>query len=496
MYFLKLSATLKIIKPKKIEVTQGKQEVDHTAEKKIPVQDVRKNEDIFEQHIILSYEDEAAPPGKPVLSLSEVYDEEKSQRDKTSDLKGTISFHDNAKKETKLSKSKLVRKTQEATAVVAISTLPDKLKKERTEEKMVILERKQDSLNETNIEIETQKYMSPKAESKERQVREQDIVKPEEGTKDRGSVVKIDPNEPPVIISSDTRKQSKDEKIFTAKSVKHDDHITSTIFKQRDGRVEQVTEVIKKAEKVPAKDWPAEAAPSQMKEVTESMSRIVQTQIQPMVITETLPEDLLLTKPEAAQQLKSDVTVKKKVVAKAGGSLEEKSIQSTTDVEMERPKVIQQDPAAFSTKPEGVPRKGEKNRSRPPQEPQMEKVVEKKSLVPLKAAEKKRTSPQTAARGIKRMSKLLMLVPLHILFFHPTKPTLGHLYCPSSCSVYFYVLPPHHLHTSLFCYCLFFPNELFFSSFFLTKHGHVAHEKSNGRRDPDDSHNSSSSCDS
>lgn len=404
------------------------------------MQDVRKNEDVFEQHIILSYEDEAAPPGKPVLSWSEVYDEEMSQRDKTSDLKGTISFHDNAKKETKLSKSKLVRKTQEATAVVVISTLPEKPQKERTEEIMAIPERTEDSLYETNIAMETQKYVSPKAESKERQVREQDIVKPEERTKDRGPVVKIDTDEPPVIISSDTRRQSKDERrILTAKSVKHDDHITSTVFKPRDGRVEQVTEMIKEAEKAPAKDGPAEAAPSQMKEVTESTRRMVQTQIQPMVITETLPEDLILTKPEAAQELKSDVTVKKKVVAKAGGSLEEKSIQSITDVEMERPKVIQQDPAAFSTKPEGLPRKGEKSRPRPPQEPQMEKVVEKKSLVPLKAAEKKRSSPQTAARGIKRTSKLPMLVPLHILFFHPTKPTLGHLYCSSSCSVYFYV---------------------------------------------------------
>lgn len=425
-----------------------------------PVQDVRTNEDIFEQHIVLSYEDEAAPPGHPVLSLSEVYDEQMSQRDKTYDLKGTISLTDNAKKETKLSKSKLVLKTQEATAVVEISTLPDKLRKERTEEIKFIPERKTDSLYETNIAIERQKYMSPKAESKERQVRQQDIVKTEEGTKDdqRGSVVKIDTDEPPVIISSDTRKQSQDERrVLTAESVKHDDHITSTIFKQRDGRVEQVTKMIKKAEKVPAKDWPAEAAPSQMKDVTESMSRMVQTQIHPMVITETLPEDMLLIKPEAAQELKSDVTVKKKVVAKVGGSLEEKSIQLITDVEMERPKVIQQDPAAFSTKTEGAPRKGEKSRSRPTQEPQMEKVVEIKSLVPLKAAEKKRASPQTAARGIKRMSKPFMLVSLHILFFHPTKPTLGHLYCSSSCSVYFSVLSPHHLHASLFCYCLFFP---------------------------------------
>lgn len=400
------------------------------------MQDVEKNQDIFEQHVILSYKDEVALPGKAVLSLPEVYDEDTSQRDKTSEIQGKISVTDNAKKETKLSKHKLVPKTQETTVAIEEkvwekSTLPDIPLKEKTEEIMVIPERKENSLHETNITIEKQRQLALKAESKERQVRKGDIVKTEDWNKDRGSVVAkvmIDEPKAPVTISTDARKQSREERrVLTEKSVKHDEHITLIIPKERDRRVEQVTETINEAEKAPVQNRFDVAAPSQMKKVTEDMNRIVETRIQPTNITVSSREtvqDLLLVKPEAAQELKSDVTFKEKVVSKVGGSLEEKLI----DIELKRPKEIQQD----STKAEGTPRKGEKSRSRPPKEESLEKVAETKSLVPLKAVEKKRPSPQTAARGIERLTILFILTRLHILFFEPTEGTLGHLSCSNS----------------------------------------------------------------
>lgn len=396
------------------------------------MQEIRKNEDIFEQHIILSYEDAVALPGKTVLALPELYDEDTSQRDKTSELQGKISVTDKAKKETKLSKHKLVPKTQEATVAVEEnvwekSTLPDKPLKEKTEAIMVMPERKEDSLHDTNIIIEKQRQVALKAESKEGQVRKEDIAKTEDGNKDRGSVmvkVKTEPK-PPVTISTDARKQSREERKFlTEKSDKHDDHMTLTIPKERDRRVQQVTEMINEAEKAPSQHRFADAAPSQIKKVTEDMSKVVETQIQPTDIIDSSREtlqDLLLIKPEAAQELKSDVTFKKEVVSKVGGSLEEKLIESLTDIELKRPKVIQQDSTAFSTKTEGAPRRGEKSRPRPPKEESLEKLAETKTLVPLKAVEKKRPSPQTATRGIKRLSNLFTLPRLHILFFNPTE---------------------------------------------------------------------------
>lgn len=401
------------------------------------MQEVEKNQDIFE-HVILSHKDEVALPGKAVVTLPEVYDEDTSQRDKTSEIQGKISVTDNAKKETKLSKHKLVPKTQETTAAIEEkvwekSTLPDKPLKEKTEEIMVIPKRKEDSLHETNITIEKQRQMALKAESKERQVRKGDIVKTVDGNKDRGSVVAkvvIDEPKAPVTISTDARKQSREERrVLTEKSVKHDDHITLIIPKERDRRVEQVTETIHEAEKAPVQSRFDVATPAQMRKVTEDVNRIVETQIQPTNITvssrETL-QDLLPVKPEATQELKSDVSFKEKVVSKVGESLEEKLIESFTDIELKRPKDIQQDSTAFSTKAEGATRKGEKSRARPPKEESLEKVAETKSLVPLKAVEKKRPSPQTAAKGIKRLTRL------HILFFEPSEGTLGHLSCSNS----------------------------------------------------------------
>lgn len=460
-----------------MEETQETQEVRYAPEKMVPKQDVGRSEDVFEQHIELSYEEVVAPPGKTVLPLSEVYDEGMSQRDKTSELKGKTSVPDTAKKEAKPSKHKLVPETQEATVVGEdnirkVPTLPDKPLKERTEEVMVIPERKKDSLHEANILFEKQRQMA----LEEKRVREQDTVKTEDRDKDKGSIeVKISTDEPkpPVIISTDAG--SDERRVFTEKSVKHDDLIASTTPKEKDRRLEQVTEMIKEAEKVPAKHRPVQVAPSQMKKVTEDVSRVVETQIKPTVITdfsrETILEDLSLIKPEAAQELQSDITFKKKGVSRVGGSPEEKWIQEKPDIELKKPKVIQQDPSVFSTKTEEKERKGEKIRYRlvKKEESVMEMVAETKPLVPLKSAEKKRPSPQTAARGIKRLVEPLLFVvePLHILFFNPSKRY----------SFMFYALSPNHLHKpSLFCYFwLFFPNELFFLSsfFFPTKSVHV-----------------------
>lgn len=439
-----------------MEETQETQEVGYAAEKMFPKRDVGKSEDLFEQHIELSHEEVVGPPGKTALSLSEISDEDMSQRDKTSELKGKITAPDTAKKETKPSKHKLVPKTQEATVVGEdirkVPTLPDKPLKERTEELIVIPERKKDSLHEASILIEKQGKMALKTKV----VRKQGTLKTEDRDKDKVSVeVKISTDEPkpPMFISVDA--STDERRVLTEKSVKHDDQITSTTPKEKDRRIEQVTEMIKEAEKVPAKARLVEAAPSQMKKVTEDRSRVVEIQIEPTFITdssrETILEDLPSIKPEAAQELKSDVTFKKKGVSKVGGSLEEKLIQDEPDIELKRPQVIQQDPAVFSTKIEGPPRKGEKSRYRPPkkEESVMEKVAETKPLVPLKSAEKKRPSPQTAARGIKRLSNLFIVELLHILFFNPSKRY----------SFMFYALPHNHLYRpSLFCYCrLFFP---------------------------------------
>lgn len=427
-----------------MEETQETREADYAAEKMAPKRDVGKREDVFEQ---LPHEEVVAPPGRTE------YEEEMSQRDQTSQLKGRISVADSAKKETKMSKQKLVPKTQEATVVREDKpALPEKPPKERKEELMVIPERREDLLHEGKILIKKQRPIG----LKEKGVREQGLVKAQDRDKDKGSVeVKISTDEPkpPMIISTDA--SGDERRALTEKSVKRDDQVTSTAPTEKDRRLEQVTETIKEAEKVPAKDGPVEAAPSQMRRVTEDTRRVVETQIQPAVITEsrreTLLEDLSFIKPEAAQDLKSDVTFKKKGVSKVGESREEKVIQGEPDTELKRPKVIQQDPAGFSTKAEGPPRKGEKGRFRPPQEESV-LVAETKPTVSLKSAERKRPSPPTAARGIKRLSN-------HYTFHSLVHPkTLVYVLC----------LIPNHLHRpSLFCYCGFFPNELFFVLFFL-----------------------------
>lgn len=381
-----------------MEESQETEEVSYAAEKMFPKRDVGTNENVSEQHMEL-YEEVV------------VYDEEMSQRDKTYEFKGKISVPDTAKKETKPSKHKLVPKTQEVAVVEEdnirkVPTLPDKLLKERTKELIVIPERKKDSLHEAKILNEKQRQMA----LKETEVRQQDAVKTADRDKDERSVeVNItDKLRPPLIISTDP---SRDERgILTEKSVKYDDQITSATPKEQDRRLEQVTEMMKEAEKVPAKGRPVEAAPSQMKKVTEDINRVAETQIQLTDITESsreiILEDLSLIKPEAPKEPKSDFTFKKKGVSKVGGSREEKLTQEKPDIELKRPKVIQQDQTVVSRKTEGPPRKGEKSRSIPPQKEEsvMEKVAETKPLVPLKSAEKKRPSPQTAARGIKRLS--------------------------------------------------------------------------------------------
>lgn len=405
-----------------MEETRETQEVGYAAGKMFPKRDVEKSEDIFEHHIELSYEEVVAPPGKTTLFLSEEYYKVMSQRDKTSELKGKISVPDAAEKETKPSKHELVPKTQEATVVGKdnirkVSTLPDKPLKKTTEELLVISERKMDSPHE-DILIEKQRQIALKKKG----VREQDTVKTEDMDKEKESdEVKIwtDKAKPPMIISTDT--SSDEKRVWTEKSLKCDDQVTSTTPKEKDRRLKQVTEIIKEAEEVLAKDRPVEAASSQMKKVTEGMSRVVETQIQPTVITdssrETILEDLSSIKPEAAQKHKSDITFKKKGVSKVGGSQEENLILEEPDIESKRPKVIQQDSAVFSTKTESLPSKEDKSRCRPSKKEGsvMEKVAETKPVVPLKSAEKKRPSPQTASRGIKRPSNLFIVKPLQSL---------------------------------------------------------------------------------
>lgn len=459
-----------------MEETQETQEVGYAEEEIFPKRDGGKSKDVFEKHIEPSYEEVVAPPGKTALSLSEVHDEEMNQRNKTSELKGKISLPDAAKKETKPSKHKLVMEAKEAIVVGEdnirkVPTLPDKPLKERSEELLVITERKKDSLHEVNIFIEKQRQIA----LKEKGVREQDTIKTEDRDEDKWSVeVKISTDEPKPLMRISTEASSDERRVFPEKSVTHDDQITSTTPKEKDRRLEQVTEMIKEAEKVPGKGRPVEAAPSQMKKVTEDMSRVVQTEIKPTVITdsskETILDDQLLIKPEAAQKVKSDVTFEKKGVSEVGVSIQEKLIQEEPDIELKRPKVVQQDPAVFSTKTEGLPRKGEKSRCRPPkkEESVIEKVAETKPLVPLKSAEKKRPSPQTSSRGIKRLSNLFIVEPLSILFFNPFKKYSFMFYALSL------IFIDHH---SSFT-AVFPPMNSFLSSFFFpTKYGHVAYEK-------------------
>lgn len=398
-----------------MEETQATHDSVCAAGKMFPRRDVGKSEDIFEQSIELSYEEVVAPPGKTAVSLSEEYDKMMTQRDKTSELKGNISVPDAAKKETKLSKHKFVLKTQEVTIVGEDniskgSTLPDKPLRERTEELLVTPDRKIDFSHE-DILIEKQRQIALKKKG----VREQDTKKTEYSDKDESVEVKIrtDKAKAQMIISTDT--SSDERRVLTEKSVKRGDQVTSATSIEKDRRLEPVTEMIKEAE-VPAKDRPVEAVASQMRTVTD-MRRVVETQIQPTVITdssrETVLEDLSLIKPEAAQEHKSDVSFKKKGVSRVEGSREETWIQKEPDIESKRPKVIQQDSAVFSTTTEGLPRKEEKSGYRPLiKESVVEKLAGAKPVVPLKSAEKKKSSSQTTSRGINRPSKLFIVKPL------------------------------------------------------------------------------------
>lgn len=473
-HLLNLPATTSLVKIEQRKAAQGIQEVYYVTEKVSPTDMVWEHEEVVEEHAEVLYEDEVAPLGETVVSLSEVdvlsTTEKASQRDKKSELRGEISVTDTSKrKETRLTKHR-VPKTQETFVVVQesesdkgreVTTLQGKPTKEKIEEELFIRtiktpteeitderkdsisvrhlpDKKDVSIQETSVTVKKGREITIKTESKERQVKEQEVRNTEETTtvKETESVKYIplvtdtDKTKPfPIIISTEARKQAGkleiEGKALTdvtyEESVYHDVGIMSAIPEEKYSRTEEITEITIESREVRVKDKPTRAVPSQVKIVDQETSRKEGIQIKPPVISESKKDEtsatgkVSLKKDELAEKkqekkVKSDgiIDTKKEKVAekpkpKAEVIPEVKPKESVTDVELKRPKVIKHEAEfEFEESKDVSPQRDDTERKKEETSLIIEDTVQTKPSVPSKPEEKKRISPPTASRGTER----------------------------------------------------------------------------------------------
>lgn len=341
-HILKLPATSSLVKIEQRKGAQKIKEVYYLTEKVSPTEEVWEHEEVVEEHAKVLYEDELAPLGKTIVSLSEVdilsTTEKASQRDKKSELRREISVTDASKrKETRLIKHRVVPKTQETIVVIQesesdkdreVTTLQDKPTKEKNEEDIFvrtiespteeITDERKDSISvthlpdkkdvskqETSVTVKKGREITIKTESKGRQVREQEVRKTEETAtvkqielvKDAPLVTDADKTKPfPIIISKETRKLT--EKLETEgkaltevtykESIDHDVEIISAVPEEKYSRTEDITEITIKPIEVIAKDKPTKVISTQVKMVDKETSRKEETQIKSPVISDSL----------------------------------------------------------------------------------------------------------------------------------------------------------------------------------------------------------------
>ncbi|XP_056244640.1 probable serine/threonine-protein kinase kinX isoform X3 [Seriola aureovittata] len=413
-HLLKLPATTTLVKIEQRKGSQKIQEVYYVTEKVSPAEETWEHEEVVEKHAEL-YEDKVAHLGETIVLLSEVdvlsTTEKPAQSDKTSELRGEISVTETSqRKETRVTKKRVVPKTQETIVTVQkresdidreVTTSQDektggeffvRTMESPTEE---ITDERRDStyvrhlpdkvisMQETSVTVKKGREMSIKTESRER--RKIDKTEDIESVKDTTK-----PS--PTIISTELKRLKSEKEVTYEESFDHDVEIISASPEEEYSRAEEITEITIERTKVRLEDKPTKV---------EDETRIKQPDISDSRKDET---SVSVKKHELAEQkrekkVKSDETKMGKVAEKPKPEAEvtPKPKESVTDIDLETPKVIKQE---TETKAEAEHKKKEESKDIRPQRVDTEKIKEDtKPSVPSKP-EKKRISPQTAARGI------------------------------------------------------------------------------------------------
>lgn len=396
---LKLPEASSFVKIEPMEEAQKIQEVYYVTDDVSPNEDVREHEETVEEHVRTSYEDEVVLPQKAVESDRDIVTSK--ERDKLSELRGRISVSDSdKKKETWLTKQKLVPKPQEATVI------------EKKKSRDVLMPQDRPVKEKSKKEFFVKKISSPAEE----------ISEPDTKDETSAAVRKQREIERDIKLESKGRKGQKvaqpeatvRERELVTEETKlpfdHDSEISAT-YSQPD----HVTEITIETEE-PTKETPAQVGEDRYKE---------ETQVKPPVFIDSkkdrVSDKVSLTRREKAQKIKSDDT-KQKIAERLKPKVELPVVQtkeSVTDIELKKPKTVQLD-----SKMEGVSKKGEEPKYTPPQkeEPLIKNVDEPKPSVLSEAAEKKRTSPQTATRGTARKSNITV-ISIFDLFTHVQVPS-------------------------------------------------------------------------
>lgn len=376
MLILKLPEASSFVKIEPMEEAQKIQEVYYVMDDVSPNVDVREHEETVEEHVRTSYE--VVLPQKAVESDSNIVTSK--ERDKLSELRGRISVSDSdKKKETCLSKQKLVPKPQEATVIEKkrrdVLMPQDRPVKEKSEKKFFVRKisspaeeiSEPDTKDDMSAAVRKQREMDVKLESKGR--KGQKVAQPEATVRERE------------LVTEETKL------LFD-----RDNEISAT-YSQPD----HVTEITIKTEE------PTKETPPQVETVGKDRYK-EETQVKPPVFIDSKK---VLTRREKAQKIKSDDT-KQKIAERLKPKVElpVQTKESVTDIKLKKPETVQLD-----SKMEGVSKKGEEPKYTPPQneQPLIKNVGEPKPSVLSEAAEKKRTSPQTATRGTARKSNITVI---------------------------------------------------------------------------------------
>lgn len=450
-YLSNLLVTTSPVKIEQRKEAQKIQEVRYVTETVLPTEEVWEHEELVGEHAEVFYE-EVTPLGKKIVLFSEVDVLSSTERDKKSELRSEISVTDSSQmKETRLIKHR--EKERE------VKTLEDKPSKEKSEGEFFVRtiespaqEIKDERKDSTSVRrLPDKKDVSEQVtsvtiikereitEREGRQVRDKEVTKTVEYTrvketdldKEIQPVTDADKTKP-FPVSTEARKQTEklemERKALTEvtyeESVDHDFEIIPAIQEEKYSRTEKFTEITIKPREIAVKEKPTEAIPSQVKRVDEEMSRKEETQVKPVVKEpkkdETSPQEKVSLKKHEVAEKKQDKklisddiidTKKSDISQKPKPKAEVTTKESVTDIELKRPKVIQQerDFESVTAKTE------EESKYIPLQRDDTEKTKEEKSIlmkdtvptkpsVPSKPEEQRRISPQTAPKGTKIIS--------------------------------------------------------------------------------------------
>lgn len=408
-------------------IVQKTQEVYYVTENVSLKEEVWEHEEEVEEHAEDSCEEKLAPLGKTVvLSEENVLSspEKTSQRDQKSELRGEISVTDNAMRtETRAIKYKISPKREETeesqpvkeiTAEAFVRTIESQTEEFTNEKRdstsvIVLPDTKAASKQETSVTVKSQRELTVKTESKGRQAREQQDRKTEESSKERESVKDIRVVSDTVETSARARKQAEkmgiDRKGVAEEST---ERVTDVIER----RTEPMTISTTETKEFTVQDRPVKVLLTQ-EEIVDDRNN--ETQMKPLARNfrkeETnVPGKVLVKKDEVAERRTyHDTTDTKKENVP---DLDVKPKESVTDIKLQKPKVKQKaESKSGDAQTEGHYKAREEALCIPPQRGDAEKnetltedMIQTKSSVASKPAEKKRTSPQTSSRGTESKS--------------------------------------------------------------------------------------------